>query len=229
MTPRVIFFHGLESGVGGGKHRFLMQHYQDVVCVDMDMSLLKLHKTNGILRNVLKHSWRALPWNVMGLAVKDSLEGSLAKQLAELEATPRDGGVVVASSWGGAVATVALAKGAWLGPTILIAPAYKTAMRRRASDADGTPDAVYAAIRARFSEPDARILSSQIVIVHGTADDVVPIEDSREFAAKTGIRLIEIDGGDHRMKCLLQGEEPRLKTFIEDVFANSIREHHVAL
>jgi alpha-beta hydrolase superfamily lysophospholipase len=39
--------------------------------------------------------------------------------------------LVVASSWGGAIATLALATGVWTGPTVLLAPAYAKAIGKQ--------------------------------------------------------------------------------------------------
>ncbi|CAE8602135.1 unnamed protein product [Polarella glacialis] len=214
IPQRVLFIHGLESGVGGGKHRFLARHYPDVECVDMSMSLLNLRKSNGILRNVLVHAASTAPWNLLKVAVQASLDGCLAAQREALRSTSSLQGVVVASSWGGAVALLALARGDWRGPTVLIAPAYAVATSRAGVyDASYEPHALYAAIAERLGDDGLR----QVVIVHGTADTVVDIAYSRELAVATGIALVEIEGGDHSMKCLLQGDA--LKNLVAKVCA----------
>ena len=53
--------------------------------------------------------------------------------------------------------------------------------------------------------------------MHGTKDDTTPIADSREMADAIGAELIEIEDGDHRMRCLLEGESPQLLSLIERV------------
>ena len=207
---RILFFHGLESGCGGRKHRFLEEHYEDVVCVDMHMSLLNLRKRNGILRNVLVNALFTAPWNLYAWSVQKSLAGCLQCQEEELAKTDASKGVLIGSSWGGAVATLAIAKGLWTGPTILIAPAYKLAVGK-SQDPDFSISAIYSAITHRVST------SQRIIIVHGSEDETVPIADSREMAAAIGAEFLEIHGGDHRMRCLMEGENPQLISLIEEV------------
>eukprot|EP00438_Fugacium_kawagutii_P020206 Skav207623 [mRNA] locus=scaffold1878:279206:279454:- [translate_table: standard] len=64
-----------------------------------------------------------------------------------------------------------------------------------------------------------RLASSRqrVIIVHGSNDETVPIADSREMAHAIGAELIEVEGGDHRMRCLLEGENPQLLSLIEKV------------
>lgn len=88
--------------------------------------------------------------------------------------------VIVGSSFGGAVAVALLQEGAWAGPTVLIAPAA-----------------------GRVGLPDALPAGARVVILHGDADDVVPIADSRRLAANPGVDLREIAGGDHRLNRIL--------------------------
>ena len=209
MASRILFFHGLESGRGGRKHTFLEEHYDDVVCVDMHMSLLNIRKRNGILRKVLANALTTAPWNLYAWSVQCSLTGCLQCQEEELKKTDPSRGVLVGSSWGGAVATLAIAKGLWTGPTILIAPAYKLAVGNSQSDPLFSPSAIYDTI--------AQLAMDKIIIVHGTKDDTVPIADSREMATAIGAELIEIEDGDHRMRCLLEGENPQLLSLIERV------------
>ena len=208
---RILFFHGLESGCGGRKHCFLEEHYKDVVCVDMHMSLLNLRKRNGILRNILANALFTAPWNLYAWSVQKSLNGCLQCQEEELARTDASKGVLIGSSWGGAVAALAIAKGFWTGPTILIAPAYKLAVGK-SQDPDFSISAIYSAITQRADHP-----SQRIIIVHGSEDETVPIADSREMASAIGAELLEIQGGDHRMRCLMEGEHPQLISLIEEV------------
>lgn len=212
MSPRVIFFHGLESGCGGRKHRFLQGHFDDVICVDMQVSLLGLRKQNGILRNVLKNALRTAPWNLYRWSVQCSLKGCLELQQAELDATEPSQGVLVGSSWGGAVAALAIAQGLWKGPAVLIAPAYKLSLGNTGYDPAFNPSTVYAAIAEAVASDRGRIL-----IVHGTNDETVPVADSQEMAQATGLELVEVPDGDHGMKCLLEGEHPQLISLIKRV------------
>lgn len=212
MASRILFFHGLESGCGGRKHRFLEEHYGDVVCVDMHMSLLNVRKRNGILRNVLANALTTAPWNLYAWSIQCSLFGCLQCQEEELKKTKPMQGVLVGSSWGGAVATLAIAKGLWAGPAVLIAPAYKLAVGSSVRDPQLSPSAIYTTMAERLAGN-----RQQVIIVHGCNDETVPIADSREMAHAIGAELIEVEGGDHRMRCLLEGENPQLLSFIEKV------------
>ena len=109
------------------------------------------------------------------------------------------------------MATLAIARGLWAGPAILIAPAYKRAVGH-ARDPAFEPSAVYTAIAQQLATDDRRI-----IIVHGTNDDTIPIADSREMADAIGAEMIEIEDGDHRMRCLMEGESPQLLSLIERV------------
>ncbi|MBX3468641.1 MAG: hypothetical protein KF878_17340 [Planctomycetes bacterium] len=116
----------------------------------------------------------------------------LEQQARAIEAFRPD--VVVGSSFGGALAVVLLARGAWAGPTLLLAQAS-----------------------ARF-DPNLRLPEGvRVLLVHGTRDDVIDIEGSRRLA-RTGtpglVRLVEVDDG-HRLGTLLEGE--RLADLVREV------------
>lgn len=110
------------------------------------------------------------------------------------------------------MACLAIAKGLWKGPAILIAPAYKLAVGKRGGyDPTYSPLAIYAAMAKQLASDD---YVGQVIIVHGTMDDTVPISDSREMASVIGVEVQEVEGGDHRMRCLLEGETPELISLI---------------
>ena len=88
--------------------------------------------------------------------------------------------VVIGSSYGGITAVLAAERaGVELPGMILCAPALELAE---------PPNDAPHALRALCPT----------TIVHGLRDDVVPIEVSRRFAARTGATLIEVDD-DHRL------------------------------
>jgi len=123
--------------------------------------------------------------------------------------TAGHGPLVLGHSAGGHLALLAGARlPTRLSGVIALAPVVPlvSAWRRNLGDgavADflgGTPDElpdIYAQ-----ACPSRQPLALPSVIIHGTADDVVPIDLSREFvashaAAGDRLRLIEISGGDH--------------------------------
>ena len=90
--------------------------------------------------------------------------------------------LLIGSSFGGAVAVTLLERGSWRGPTLLLAQA------------------------AQFYAPAARLPEGvRVTLVHGTDDEVVPIEGSRRLA-RTGspelVQLIEVDD-DHALSRLV--------------------------
>ncbi len=101
-------------------------------------------------------------------------------QAAEIDAF--DPHVLIGSSFGGAVAVELLHRGAWVGPTLLLAQA---AFR----------------IGAQTTLPENVV----VWVVHGTSDEVVDVDDSRKLA-RTGspglVRLIEVDD-DHSLHALV--------------------------
>jgi predicted esterase len=94
--------------------------------------------------------------------------------------------VLVGSSFGGAVVLALLQRGFYAGPSLLLAPAYRGS-------------GVEAQIPDRL----------RVLVVHGTRDTVVPIEDSRALV-KTGtqgaVALVEVDD-DHMLGSLLESDE----------------------
>ena len=94
--------------------------------------------------------------------------------------------VLVGSSFGGAVVLALLQRGFFVGPSLLLAPAY-----RGHGAGDRIPDGL------------------RVLIVHGTRDTVVPIEDSRALAqtgSKGSVALVEVDD-DHMLASLLESDE----------------------
>lgn len=170
---RIQYVHGLEAGPNSFKARCLAK-WADVTAPDMATSLWNPFRENAFLRRFLTHiSW--------GAAAKDVLDRCVAIQREAL-AEPD---VLVASSWGAAVALQLLVDRAWTGPTVLLCPGHRRIL--------GAPDAD--ALVAAFRALPKKTLR-RVVLVHGDADATVPIRDSRELA-KDRARLIEVPGGSH--------------------------------
>jgi predicted esterase len=120
-------------------------------------------------------------------------EASVAVQVEELMAQEPD--VLVGSSFGGAVVLAILQRALYAGPSLLLAPAHR---------ANGVEPKI----------PDG----TRVLVVHGTRDAVVPLEDSRALAG-TGtsgcVALVEVDD-EHPLASLLEGEE--LATLVRRTF-----------
>ncbi len=60
------------------------------------------------------------------------------------------------------------------------------------------PDFVAALKEADIREREFFDFADDILIIHGTADEIVPFEDSQIFADNNVIELVPIEGADHR-------------------------------
>ena len=201
---RVHYCHGLASGPGGYKARAIGE-WATLNVPNQHMSLYHPLRTNSMLRWWL----RQLPGvPVRSKAMLDALDACVQIQRAALDKPD----VLVGSSWGGLVTCVMLAEGLWRGPTVLLCPATRV-MERRLPGLRTGPRSADVLVQAIADLPQS--VRDQICIVHGTADDVVPIEDSRMLSAQAGLRLEEVTGGSHGLSGLVP--DGRLRSFIESV------------
>lgn len=194
----VLFIHGLESGPRGHKARALADAGFEVVAVQMPSN------RDAVLRDVV--TWAPVLLSVVALisaafagfvwfagmlvllavsaksfraaVTRRMWRRSLEVQRAALRAHSID--VVLGSSFGGAVALELLAKGDWKGRTVLLCPAHRLVAQRARVTPSRLPD-----------QPD-------VLVVHGTRDETVPITHSRELVEGTRAKLIEVDD-THRL------------------------------
>ena len=212
MTLRVLFCHGLESGPNGHKVRGMQEQGLQVTAPDMEMSLWNPRARNSVICSLLSpfSMFTRWPWQWLRLAIDDSLAACIAVQEAAISSAVQFD-VLVGSSWGGAVAASLLAVGAWTGPTVLLCPALRIRDRRfGVSGASLSTDAIIRKLAALPAERRA-----QCLLVHGTGDTTIPLEDSRELSAMTGIPLEIIHEGSHGLGVILR--DGRLLQFIERV------------
>ena len=104
--------------------RMMREWAASVTCVDQEMSLANPLKRNSIVRSfgfALISSW---PSEWASTAFSTSLEQCAQVQRDALAACDHPD-VLVASSWGGAVALKLLADGSFSGPSVLLCPAYR--------------------------------------------------------------------------------------------------------
>lgn len=123
--------------------------------------------------------------------------------------------VLVGSSWGAAVAASLLALGPWRGPTVLLCPALRQIERWMYPRGPLPSSAITAAGVAERLASLPKTVKARCLIVHGTRDRVVPLEDSRWLSQRSGIRLMEIQGGSHGLGAMVT--EGQLYTFVEHV------------
>ena len=188
-----------------------------VTAPDMEMSLWDPRARNSVIRSLLSpiSMFTRWPWQWLRLAMDDSLASCIAVQEAAISSAGQFD-VLVGSSWGGAVAASLLASGAWTGPTVLLCPALRIRERRSgvSSHASLSTDAIIGKLAALPAERRA-----QCLLVHGTGDTTIPLEDSQELSATTGIPLEIIHEGTHGLGVILR--DGRLLQFIERVAARA--------
>jgi len=207
---RVLFCHGLESGPGGFKPRALRSQGATVTAPDMAMSLWNPTKRNSVVLGLLSPRAMLTRWpsQWIGGALADSFEACVDVQHTALrDAGPAAFDVLIGSSWGGAVAAALIAEGAWTGPAVMLCPALSELRRH------GAIEAIVDQIAALPAERKA-----QCLIVHGDADETIPVADSVKLCAATGIELEVIEGGNHGMGSV--AADGRLLRFAERVVSS---------
>jgi len=220
----ILFIHGLESGPKGSKARYLINHFGKEICTvpNMEMSVFNIFRRNSIIR---RRSFSSS----MDSCVEIILETIKTKKLGETSEY-----ILLGSSWGGAVALHVMKR---LGKrnqpkkTILIAPAlsvnglasrfFPTFDSERLLRVEGENTETKTS-----TEDNKNIGTEKILIFHGTADDIIPIQSSRDFAAKfpKHVKLIEVGAGDHRLNGFLleptvQHPHGRLKSYLVEAGA----------
>ena len=223
QRPKVLFMHGLGSGPAGSKVRYLSNHFQ-VVCPDQQMSAYNPFRRNSPMRVLLPFVitvaalltvLSSLPRLVVALGgplaiiplARWRMRVALARctQLQAKALLKHKPDVVVASSWGGAVALQCLQNKQWSGPTVLLAPAVST--RRNCLWSLVWPD--------RYPSVPAAA-AAQCVVLHGENDNSVPIDAVATMCKRNDILLNIISDGDHRLnKALLDTD--RLSKIIDSV------------
>ena len=195
----VLYIHGLESGPQGSKARALAAAGFTVVAGQMPSAPAAIRRDPVVIAlavtaialvaaAIVGLGWIAGLGVGAGLAfaavaarpllVRRMFRRSVAVQLRLLAANPID--VVVGSSFGGAVALALLERGAWTGPTVLLCPAHRLVAERAWAPAPGLP------------------AGARVVVVHGSRDEIVPLDHSRALVAGTDTPLIVVDD-DHRL------------------------------
>ena len=201
---RVLYCHGLESGPNGYKVRALREQGLEVIAPALQMSLWNPACKNSLLRSLLSPSavFGRAPTRWLARAMDDSFQACIdvmRSAAAAPSGSPSACTVLVGSSWGGAVATALVAEGSWVGPAVLLCPALHIKERwAGGGDAALSADVITARLASLPMERKRSLL-----LVHGTADDTVPVDDSRALSEATGIALELIDGGSHGLGAII--------------------------
>ncbi len=213
----ILLCHGLESGPGSAKHRNLEAPPHSCECPDMRMSLWSPLKENSVVRSLPSVITTHPPGEWLAAASFSSLGKCVdvaSDALRAREADPPD--VLVGSSWGGYVALVLVAEGVWSGPTVVLCPALRLLERHLGKVPRGGAGRSADALTERLCTlgADGRSALRRLVIVHGTEDETVPIQDSRRLAEQTGCRLVEVAGGDHPLRAFVA--DGSLRALVEE-------------
>lgn len=163
MALRLLFIHGLEGSPTGIKSVYLKDRFSTppttyYLCPEM-------------------------PPVDLGPGLPASFNACLEVQRGAIrEFKPT---LIIASSFGAAIAIELIKEGTWRGPTILLACAHSL-IGKMVAQVEGTT--------FQLPKLPAKV---PIVIVHGLQDTVVPIADSRELYAnaedKESVKLVEVD------------------------------------
>lgn len=192
---------GLESGPHGFKVEELRQQGLEVIAPSMEMSVWNITKCNSVARRLVDTPLRLIkpPWKWVGSAVDDAFEGCVSVLREAVFKQPEDSPIdcVVGASWGGAVAAALLAEGCWKGPTILMSP---TLRQKDRWCEDGYRSSAQVTLTLAALPPE---IKAQCLILHGTADRTVPLEDSKLLSEATGIQLEVIEGGTHGLSSIV--------------------------
>lgn len=216
----VLFIHGLESGPQGNKPRALAEAGYNVVSEQMPCGRRHLFRDPWVvgaslaaattvsviafsrgIRSAIKASAllaTSTPWAYRAI-VRRAFRRSVAVQKNCLQQHKID--VVVGSSFGGAVALELLHSGLWSGPTVLLCPAHQL-------------------VANRAHEPIPKGLaalanSSNILVIHGQNDEIVPIDHSRALVERSNAKLIEVQD-DHRLSA--NATAANLAQWVEQAF-----------
>lgn len=156
----LLFLHGLESGPDGRKARWLGERF-GAFTPDLHTAPLAGALARGEIGSPAQFEAAAAP----------------SLRIAREALVDEKPDLLVASSFGAALAVLLLRDGHWTGPSLLLA----CASRRLLGDVP-LPRAACA------------------VLVHGRQDEVVPLEDARWLAAHAGPKVLLWEvADDHRL------------------------------
>jgi len=193
--PRWLYLHGFASGPGSAKGTRLAEHYAENGVTVERMDLRRPSMEHLRLSAMIAH-----------------VRGAIG--------TPEDRAVVLGSSLGGLTAARVAEEDARVCALVLLAPAFRLVERWRTRIGEAEWEAWrttgfletkdharggMARVDFAFTEDVARVeargggwpdVRVPTLIIHGTRDDIVPVEGSRRWATgKQHVHLVEVDDG----------------------------------
>jgi len=191
MPPRFLYLHGFASGPQSKKGTAFARHYEGRFAIER-----------------------------LDLRVPSFEHLRLSAMLDRVTAALEPGAVVIGSSLGGLTAARVAERDPRIARLVLMAPAFQLAARWQSQLGDDElaewQRTGWRTVLDRTTGREARIdygfledvlaidqgfpaVTVPTLILHGTRDDVVPVDNSRRFAqGKSNVRLIELDD-DHEL------------------------------
>lgn len=216
----ILYIHGLEAGPHGRKSAELRRVGLDVVAPQMPCSRREVLRdpalivgaaasASGLLVVGRRLGLGAALVGAAGLWIGGPpavMRRTFARSVAVQRRAIATHGIdaVVASSFGGAVALSLLLEGIWRGPTVLMCPAHELVEDRSHARLPWSPRVGRgAALRGLASLPAD--VARQVMVVHGSRDETVPLASSERLVEGSAARLEVVDD-DHRLRATATGE-----------------------
>jgi len=244
--------HGMESGPGGSKDRYLRQHFEKVCTPNMQMSLFSLTKSNSILRNILRRplflGWLMLAAGTLPLAIATyeplALLGCLVLMGSTMVVILRpiirqalnasiDRSVEIQAKAIEEFQPDIIVGASWGAFVALICASRRIYIGPQlllAPPLKLVLDKLGDLNGSRwqdFCKSISAEVAQRILVIHGDQDTTVPVLHSQLLSASTGIEL-RVISGDHRLNSALLGQpeehstNDRLKKLIHEVVAKHL-------
>jgi len=205
--PRILYFHGFASGPSSGKARYFAERFRE----------------------------RGANLEIAGLAGGDFEHLTISSQLAVIERLAAGEAIsLIGSSMGGYLAALYAARHPEVRRLVLMAPAFGFARRWPESlGAEALAEWKRRGVREVFhyGEGRPRMLHYDLLedgqnyedypefaqpalIFHGSHDDVVPVQFSREFAASHPNVQLEVLNSGHELHDVLKAMVPKAIAFL---------------
>ena len=200
LQLRCLFLHGLESGVNGKKSQYLGKHFENVTVPDLQTGYLNFN-SNSFLTSSIRNILKIFNGRWFEEITTDVLEGATEIVRISLENEPYKPDIIVASSMGGAIALECLRKGIIPRniPLLLLAPALKLVILGwQDKSSSNRLQEWYESFR------NSGEIIENITIIHGTLDNIVNIDNSRELCHSLGsnkVCLFEVLFSFHFKSC----------------------------
>jgi hypothetical protein len=193
---KILFIHGLESGPGGHKHTYLKQNHT-VLCPDMSNYSIFTRSFYRIpyfiagffsLPLIFYVAYLTSFWILLLLPLYFLLiwrmgcdyvvKKCFSIQVESIKTWEPE--LLVASSFGGAILLLLIKEKIWQGPSLLLAPAQGAISRK-------------CFLKGVFKfERGFGLMKGKLLLVHGSKDEICPLQDSLDLVKSVGDDKIEL-------------------------------------